>query len=39
MNMDCEVVMDLLPLYVEKMCSHTSEERIKAHIANLPSLL
>ena len=32
MNKQCEIVQDLLPLYVDGACSEASEEMIKEHL-------
>ena len=36
MKMDCCVVRDLLPLYVENMVSDQTAEQIKQHLAECP---
>ena len=32
MNRDCEIVQDLLPLYVDGICSHSSAELVETHV-------
>ena len=32
MNKECEVIRDLLPLYVDEVCSGTSRELIEEHL-------
>ena len=32
MNRDCEIVQDLLPLYVDDVCSHSSAELVETHM-------
>ena len=36
MNMDCEVVRDLLPLYADDACSEKSRELVEAHLQACP---
>lgn len=36
MNKQCEIVQDLLPLYVDGACSETSAEMIKEHLESCP---
>lgn len=36
MKLDCCIVRDLLPLYVEKMVSDQTAQQIKAHLAGCP---
>ncbi len=37
MNMKCEIIRDLLPLYIDGVASKESEEAIKEHLAVCPS--
>ena len=39
MKLDCWVVRDLLPLYVENMVSEQTAEQIKQHLAECPACL
>ena len=36
MNKECEVIRDLLPLYVDEVCSGTSRELIEEHLQDCP---
>ena len=36
MNKECEVIRDLLPLYVDDVCSGTSRELIEEHLQDCP---
>ncbi len=36
MNKECEVIRDLLPLYVDDVCSGTSRELIEKHLQDCP---
>ena len=36
MNKQCEIVQDLLPLYVDGACSESSSEMIKEHLETCP---
>lgn len=37
MKYDCEIIQDLLPLYLDDVCSIKSKEIIEAHIAECPT--
>ena len=36
MNKNCEIVQDLLPLYIDDVCSETSREMIREHLSGCP---
>ena len=36
MNKECEVIRDLLPLYVDDVCSGTSRTLIEEHLQDCP---
>ena len=36
MGKQCEIVQDLLPLYVDEACSETSMEMVREHIEGCP---
>ena len=36
MNKNCEIVQDLLPLYIDDVCSETSKEMIREHLSGCP---
>ena len=39
MNLPCEVIRDLLPLYYDKVCSKESSSLIEEHLSNCPQCL
>ena len=34
MNKDCEIIRDLLPLYVDDVCSTETKELVEKHLKN-----
>ena len=36
MKKNCEIVQDLLPLYIDDVCSETSREMIREHLSGCP---
>ena len=39
MNKDCEIIKDLIPLYVDGVCSEESKAKVEEHIEHCPDCL
>jgi predicted anti-sigma-YlaC factor YlaD len=37
MNISCEIVKDLLPLYIDGVCSNESKALVEEHLAQCPN--